>query len=96
MKFVPFVAQVEHWKRAFSPEGSRANGRWLVGQKGEGTNSPPIKLVTPTQQAVERAKSEIKRMRMDNGGESDVKKKKKKTKTAPKKMQSQLKRFKRK
>ena len=56
--------------------------------------SPPIKLVTPTQQAVERAKSEIKRMRMDNGEESDVKKKKKKTKTAPKKMQSQLKRFK--
>lgn len=96
MKYVPFVAQVENWKRAFSPEAPNASGRsrWLVGQKGEGSHSSPIQVVTPTQQAVERAKSQIKRMKENSAEQSFIKVKK--MKSSPKKKEAQLKRFKRK
>ena len=67
MKYVPFVAQVESWKKSFATDsGTMHPGnkrRWLVNQKGGGQEDAVIQLVTPTQQAVERARSEIKEMR---------------------------------
>ena len=67
MKYVPFVAQVESWKKSFATDsGTRQPGnkrRWLVNQKGGGQEDSLIQLVTPTQQAVERAQSEVKEMR---------------------------------
>lgn len=67
MKYVPFVAQVESWKKSFATDsGTRhpeKKRRWLVNQKGGGQEDSLIRLVTPTQQAVERAQSEVKEMR---------------------------------
>ena len=67
MKYVPFVARVDAWKSSFATDkttrhpGTRR--RWLVNQKGGGREDGVIQLVTPTQQAVERAQSEIKELR---------------------------------
>ncbi|MCW4285594.1 MAG: hypothetical protein N0E59_20980 [Candidatus Thiodiazotropha taylori] len=67
MKYVPFVAQVESWKKSFATDGGPKHlgnkRRWIVNQKGKGEEEGIIQLVTPTQQAVERAQSEIKEMR---------------------------------
>ncbi|MCF1459669.1 MAG: hypothetical protein LPH21_19605 [Shewanella sp.] len=67
MKYVPFVARIEAWKHSFATDkNTRHPGtkrRWLVHQKGGGQEGAVIQLVTPTQQAVERAQSEIKEMR---------------------------------
>ena len=68
MKYVPFVARIDAWKHSFATgRNTRHPGtkrRWLVNQKGGGgQDEPVIQLVTPTQQAVERAKSEMKEMR---------------------------------
>lgn len=97
MKYVPFVAQVDSWKKAFSSDSKTSHhgnrSRWLVNQTGEGQNEPAIQLVTPTQQAVERAQSEIQEMR--NRGSpipkytpkvAKKKGKRKKTKGKPKKI----------
>ena len=67
MKYVPFVARIDAWKHSFATDkNTRHPGtkrRWLVSQKGGGQEDAVIQLVTPTQQAVERAKSEMKEMR---------------------------------
>lgn len=64
MKYVPFVAQVESWKKSFAADRHPGNKRrWLVNQRGGGQEDSLIQLVTPTQQAVERAQSEVKEMR---------------------------------
>ena len=67
MKYVPFVAHLEAWKKSFKTDASNRHPgrhkRWIVSyQKGEGEETP-ICLVTPTQQAIERAQSEINDMR---------------------------------
>lgn len=67
MKYVPFVARIEAWKNSFATDRSTRHPgnkrRWLVNQRGGGQDDAVIQLVTPTQQAVERAQSEIKEMR---------------------------------
>ena len=68
MKYVPFVARIDAWKHFFAARRNTSHPgtkrRWLVNQKGGGEQDEPvIQLVTPTQQAVERAKSEMKEMR---------------------------------
>lgn len=66
MKYVPFVAEVESWKKSFAIDSGNRPGnkrRWIVNQRGGGQEDGLIQLVTPTQQAVERAQSEIKELR---------------------------------
>ena len=71
MKYVPFVARIDAWKNSFATDKSTRHPgtkrRWLVQQKGGGQEDGVIQLVTPTQQAVERARSEIKEMRKREG-----------------------------
>lgn len=76
MKYVPFVAHVDSWKKAFSADAKTRNrARWLVNQSGQGQIEPSIQLVTPTQQVVERAKSEMEEMREKDSPEYRSKRK---------------------
>ena len=74
MRYVPFVADVDSWKKAFSADAKTRNrARWMVNQIGHGQSEPAIKLVTPTQQAVERAQSEMEEMRENGSAPLDYK-----------------------
>ena len=71
MSWRPFIADVEEWKKHFL-ESTDMNfipnqKSYIVGQFGHGNRPSPtqIELVTPTQQAVEMAKSEIKKRKQE-------------------------------
>ena len=92
MSWVPFVPDLEAWKNHFLSSSSRHLNKKssIIGQVGSGGISNKIKLVTPTEQAVERAKSEIKRRKKE--GEPVVtfrNKRNEKSKKAPQKKTKQ-------
>ena len=68
MAFVPYIADLEKWKKHFMHMAESktvgSGGMYIVGKtyhSGRGENDEPVvKYVTPTAQAVEQAESEIK------------------------------------
>ncbi|XP_061170892.1 uncharacterized protein F54H12.2-like [Saccostrea echinata] len=73
MSWKPFVPNVEEWKnhflRASQMKYIPKQKSYVIGQfgKGESVLQPKIELVTPTQQAVERAKSDLKKREREGG-----------------------------
>jgi phage protein D len=64
MKYVPFVPHLDSWKHTFADHSrGKTKNRWIVEQNGKGESNVPIQVITPTQQAVDRAKSEIADMK---------------------------------
>jgi hypothetical protein len=64
LAYVPYVPDLESWKDHFKnyvPSGPKPFYTIKKRQQGEGT-LPTIKLVTPTQQFVEQAKSQMKKL----------------------------------
>ena len=71
--WIPFIPDVNEWSKHFLDSLKMQyipnQKSYIVGQFG-GTNSPaslPIEFVTPTQQAVERAKSDLKKRKKEGG-----------------------------
>lgn len=58
----PYLSSPEKWKKHFlemSTDGHKNKGFYMVRQKQTGNGDDIIKMVTPTQDAIERAKASI-------------------------------------
>lgn len=69
MSWIPFVPDLEAWKNHFLFSSERHlnpnQKSSIIGQVGSGGITNKIQLVTPTEQAIERAKSEIRRRKKE-------------------------------
>jgi hypothetical protein len=79
-KWVPYTPDPEKWYQHFKDlrDGyvkADHKGRYIVGsgnhlrKMAEMKQSPPVKLVSPVAQAIEIAKSEVNRMKVEEGKE---------------------------
>jgi len=95
MSYSPYIPNIDVWKDHFKNPPKENKRFYTIGRvKHHGQDMDPIKLVTPTEQVVEQAKSTLKRSReMDdflppyaNFKKRKISKKvvKKSTKTKPK------------
>ena len=86
IKFSPYIPNVEAWVDYFKDQPKEYKKFYTIGRpklKGEDMN--PIKLVTPTEQVIEQARSEMKRQRdEDNKPYSPPKKRRKISRKIPK------------
>lgn len=73
MSWKPFIPNVEEWKKHFVTTTNMKyipnQNSYIVGQFGEGggISKPQIEMVTPTQQAVDRAKADLKKRKLEGG-----------------------------
>ena len=77
IKFSPYIPNVEAWVDYFKDQPKEYKKFYTIGRpklKGEDMNQ--IKLVTPTEQVIEQARSEMKRQRQEENQERTVSNKK--------------------
>ena len=64
IKFSPYIPNVEAWVEFYKNQPNEHKPFYTIGKpKQKGEEMQAIKLVTPTQSAIERAKSSLKRER---------------------------------
>ena len=90
MSYSPYIPNFEAWKRHFTNPPKEHKSFYTISHaKQLGRDMDPIKLVSPTEQIVEQAKSSLKRQRE----QTDCKNKRPKNKTQkPKKPKTSVKR----
>ena len=87
IKYSPYIPNVEAWIDYFKNQPKEYKKFYTIGRpKQRGEDMDPIKMVSPTEQVVEQAKSRMKRAREDDvetqscrRRKTDNKQKKKKT-----------------
>ena len=80
IKYSPYIPNIDAWVDYFKNQPVEYKKFYTIGRakhKGEDMNS--IKLVTPTEQVVQQAKSELKREMDDSDAEEHVLKRRKKS-----------------
>jgi hypothetical protein len=85
MSYIPYIPNVDHWRDHFSNNPQKTKSFYTLKDKHKGEGNLGIKLVTPTEQAVEQAKSFLKRKAEFKKPTKGPKKTVKKTKKNPKK-----------
>jgi hypothetical protein len=81
IKFSPYIPNVEAWIDYFKEQPNEYKKFYIIGrpkQKGEDMN--PIKLITPTEQVVEQARSQMKRENDNDTDYEDISKPRRKRK----------------
>ena len=86
IKYSPYIPNVEAWVDYFKNQPKEYKKFYTIGRpKQKGEDMDPIKMISPTEQVVEQAKSRMKRAREDDvetescRRKTDNKQKKKKT-----------------
>ena len=71
VKYSPYIPNVESWIEYFKNQPKEYKSFYTIGRpKHRGEDMDPIKLVSPTEQAVEQAKSRMKRKREEEDDKS--------------------------
>lgn len=64
IKFSPYIPNVEAWVEFYKNQADEYKPFYTIGKpKQKGEEMDPIKLITPTESVIERAKSTLKRER---------------------------------
>lgn len=81
MSYSPYIPNIDAWKHHFQNPPKETKSFYTIGlAKHHGQNMEPIKLISPTEQVVEQAKSVMKRKRENDDFDTyNFKKKKRKT-----------------